>query len=381
MRLEGAWMTRPETREVFAALAKAGHRAYFVGGCVRNALLSEPVADIDIATDAPPESVTEAVRSFGLKSVPTGIEHGTVTVISGGKPHEVTSFRADIETDGRHARVRFGQDITQDARRRDFTMNALYAAPDGLVVDPLNGLTDLRARRVRFIEDPVRRIREDYLRILRFFRFHAWYGDPERGLDPNGLAACAQERDGIGTLSRERIGAEMRKLLGAPDPAPALAAMQETGVLHSVLPGSDAAPMARLVLLEAETCSAPDALRRLAFLGGEDAAERLRLTRAEARRLDLLGKTAPDRISAGEIGYRHGSRDGADILLLRAAMRDTPLAPEDWRDLARGAEAVLPVKPTDFMPELTGPALGRHLRTLEARWIASGFTLRREDLL
>ncbi|MAU53409.1 MAG: CCA tRNA nucleotidyltransferase [Roseovarius sp.] len=381
MRITGDWLTRPETRLVCDTLTGAGYQALFVGGCVRNALLGAAVGDVDIATDAHPETVIALARDAGLKPVPTGIEHGTVTVVSGGVPHEVTSFRADTETDGRHARVVFGADIAADARRRDFTMNALYARPDGTLVDPLGGLADLRARRVRFIEDPARRIREDYLRILRFFRFHAWYGDPEAGLDPAGYAACAEAQEGLGALSRERIGAEMRKLLSAPDPSPALAAMQAAGILHRVLPGAEAGAMAFLVHLESETNTPADALRRLALLGGEAAEDRLRLSRAEARRLALLRAGLAGSMPAAELGYRFGARDGGDILLLRAALGGSPPDPAAWQDLARGAAAVFPVRPADLMPALSGPALGARLRALEARWIASGFTLRREDLL
>ncbi|KGM89571.1 tRNA nucleotidyltransferase/poly(A) polymerase [Roseovarius mucosus DSM 17069] len=181
MKVSGAWIEAKATQAVCAMLTGAGYQALFVGGCVRNALLGAPVGDIDIATDARPEMVVELAEGAGLKPVPTGIEHGTITVVSGHIGHEVTTFRKDVQSFGRHAVVAFADDLHTDARRRDFTMNALYARPDGDVVDPLGGLEDLRARRVRFIEDADQRIREDYLRILRFFRFHAWYGDPEGG--------------------------------------------------------------------------------------------------------------------------------------------------------------------------------------------------------
>ena len=381
MRITGDWITRVETRAVCDALTGAGHRALFVGGCVRNALLGVPVGDIDIATDALPDTVMMLAREAGLKPVPTGIAHGTITVVSGGVPHEVTTFRADIETDGRHAQVAFGQSIEADARRRDFTMNALYAAPDGAVIDPLGGLPDLRARRVRFIDDPAQRIREDYLRILRFFRFHACYGDPEGGLDAEGLSACAAARDGLATLSRERIGAEMRKLLGAPDPAPSIAAMQAAGVLSAILPGVDARALAPLIHVEQQTETALDPLRRLAALGGEDMASRLRLSKAEDRRLTRLREGVAETTPPAEVGYRLGATDGGDILLLRAALLGSPLAPDAFDDLRRGAAAVFPIRAADLMPAFTGPALGKRLAELEARWIASGFTLTREDLL
>jgi len=381
MRITGDWLCRPETRAVCDALTAAGHRALFVGGCVRNALLGAPVDDIDIATDAPPGTVLTLAEKAGLKPVPTGIVHGTITLVSGGMPHEVTTFRADVETDGRHAQVAFGQSLEADARRRDFTMNALYAAPDGAVFDPLGGLPDLQARRVRFIGDAGQRIREDYLRVLRFFRFHACYGDPGGGLDPEGLAACAAARDGLAALSRERVGAEMRKLLAAPDPAPSVAAMQAACVLAAVLPGAEAGALAPLVHLESETQTAPEPLRRLAALGGSDVAKRLRLSRAEARRLARLRDGIDSAMPPAELGYRLGATDGADIVLLRAASHGGPPAPDAFDAVRRGAAAVFPVRAADLMPHHSGPALGKRLAELEARWIASGFTLTRAELL
>jgi poly(A) polymerase len=379
MKVMGDWLARPETRAVCAALTGAGHRALFVGGCVRNALLGEPVADIDIATDARPEEVAALVRAAGLKPVPTGIDHGTVTVVSGGIPHEVTTFRRDTRTDGRHAIVAFSGDIAQDAARRDFTMNALYATPEGDVVDPLNALPDLMARRLRFVGDPHRRIAEDYLRILRFFRFHAWYADPVGGIDAEGLAACAELAGGLDHLSRERVGAEMRKLLSAPDPAPAVAAMAAAGILGRILPGAVPDALAPLVHLEAP--DPPRWLRRLAVLGGSEVADRLRLSRAEAAALAVLRAGIGGTADAAELGYRHGAGAAADIALARAALTGAP-PPLDWQtEAARGAAARLPVSAADLMPGLSGPALGHRLAELERLWIASGFALSREALL
>ncbi|CAN0587043.1 unnamed protein product, partial [Ectocarpus sp. 12 AP-2014] len=192
----------------------------------------------------------ELARVAGLKPVPTGIDHGTVTVVADHDPFEITTFRRDVETDGRRAVVAFADTLDEDAKRRDFTMNALYARIDGTVIDPLGGLPDLRARRVRFIGDATDRIREDYLRSLRFFRFHAWYGNPDNGMDSDALAAIASHLDGLESLSRERVGAEMVKLLAARDPAPAVAAMRATGVLGRLLPGADDRALAPLIHLE-----------------------------------------------------------------------------------------------------------------------------------
>jgi poly(A) polymerase len=379
MRITGAWLSNPHTQAVCAALATGGHQVLFVGGCVRNALLDCPVADIDLATDATPETVTNLAETAGFKVVPTGFDHGTVTVIAGGIPHEVTTFRRDVETFGRHATVRFSDRIEDDAARRDFTMNALYATAAGEVVDPLGGLADLTAQRVRFVGDAVQRITEDYLRILRFFRFHAWYGDPRGGLDADGLAACAAHSAGLETLSRERVGAEMRKLLSAPDPAPAAAAMAHSGVLAHVLPGASAQALPILVHFEGD--EPPSWIGRLAVLGGEDVAERLRLSRAEATRLSAvvadIGSQRPNAV----LGYYHDKATARDIVLARAALFETPPAPDWQAEVARGGAARMPVVAADLMPGLNGAALGARLKEIEARWIASDFTLGKVQLL
>ncbi|MFV0514558.1 MAG: CCA tRNA nucleotidyltransferase [Jhaorihella sp.] len=375
------WLINPATQAVCAALGAGGAQALFVGGCVRNALLGVAVSDIDIATDALPERVIELARAANIRAVPTGIEHGTVTLVNEGIAHEVTTFRQDVETDGRRAVIAFADGIEQDAARRDFTMNALYARPDGTVLDPLGGLADLRCRRVRFIRDATDRIREDYLRSLRYFRFHAWYGDPRGGFDPDAMNAIAANLGGIATLSRERIGAEMLKLLAAPDPAPSVAAMRSTGALGQVLPGADDRFLAPLVHLEGDAGAAPDPLRRLACLGGIGMDDALRLSRTQKRGLEQMREAAGSAAGPGEIGFRMGADTARDVLLLRAAMLGSPWDAAAMAAAERGAEAVFPVAPADLMPRLRGPALGAALARLEGDWIASGFTLTGAELL
>lgn len=380
MRITDEWLKDEGLQLVLRLLAEGGHQAFLVGGCVRNALLSQPVADIDIASDAVPERVMQLGRAAGLKVVPTGIDHGTVTVVVAGEPHEVTTFRRDVETFGRHATVAFSTRVKEDAARRDFTMNALYADAEGHIVDPLgDGIADLRARRVRFVGDADARIREDYLRILRFFRFHAWYGDASAGMDADALAACAANAAGTETLSRERLGHEMRRLLAASDPAPAVAAMQATGVLARILPGAEARALGPLVHLEPPY--APDWIRRLAALGGAEAEDAFRLSREEARRLSILRDSLAGNAGATEIAYRHGAWAARDVVLLRGALLGASL-PSGWEDdVSRGAAAEFPVRAADLMPGLSGAALGQRLREIEDRWIASGFGLSREQLL
>ena len=308
--------------------------------------------------------------------IPTERIGSSVTVVSGGEGFEVTSFRHDEETFGRHARVSFGADLKQDASRRDFTMNALYAQADGTVVDPLGGVRDLQARRVRFVGDADARIREDYLRILRFFRFHAQYGDPDGGLDPEALAACAEHSAMLETLSRERVTAELRKLLAARDPAPAVAAMAQTGVLAHLLPGANPAALPILVHLEAG--SPGGWLRRLAVLGGQ--AVHLRLSRAEAKDLERLQTALGRADRPAALGYRLGAELGADVTLARAALFEEHL-PEGWQDdVARGAAQTFPLKPADLMPVYQGPDLGMALKRAEAHWLAQDFAPTRAEL-
>lgn len=377
--ISGDWLSNPATQRVMKMLTDAGHQAYFVGGCVRNTLMGIAVGDIDIATSALPQLVMTLCASEGLQAIPTGMDHGTVTVISAGLAHEITTFRRDVQTDGRHAVVAFSDNITEDARRRDFTMNALYASSDGIIHDPLNGIDDLIARRVRFVGHAETRIKEDYLRILRFFRFTAWYGKPGQGVDPDALAAISVNLPGLDTLSRERVGAEIKKLLSAKNPAPAVGIMALTGVLARVLPGAEQKYLAPLVEIDGD--DPVDPLRRLAILGGQNVARNLRFSRAESKWLDLLvgaiGTTDPVAVLA----YRYGARAAMDIELLRAAVFERVLRADFRAEADRGANAVFPVGAVDLMPDLQGVALGQRLRQLEQRWTRSDFTLTKPQLL
>lgn len=379
MKVSCAQLGSDGTLALMTALQSAGYIALFVGGCVRNAILGEAVRDIDITTDALPEAVTRIAMQAHFKALPTGIDHGTVTVLAGGMPHEVTTMRKDVQTDGRHAVVVYSSSVAEDAARRDFTMNALYLQTDGTVLDPLGGLPDLLARHVRFVGDAETRITEDYLRILRFFRFHAIYGDPAQGIDADGLAACAAQIAGIETLSRERVGAEFRKLLSAPDPAPAVAAMEQAGVLGQVLPGASARLLPILVHLEQRRPRGW--LCRLAVIGGQNAVTKLRLNRAETRILDQICAEIGTGHGPAALGWRHGAELASDIVHARAALLESML-PADWEsDAVRGAMASFPVAAADLMPELQGPALGTKLRELQDMWFQSGLSLTRDQLL
>jgi len=383
---DAPWLRRGKVQDLLVTLGHDGEDARVVGGAVRNELLHLPVSEFDIATTAVPEEVVRRVEEAGWKAVPTGIEHGTITVVIHGKPFEVTTLRQDVETYGRKAKVLFGRDWAADAQRRDFTVNALSASADGTVYDHVGGLADIAARRVRFIGDPGKRIAEDYLRILRFFRFHAWYG--AGAPDAAGLHACIAARGGLETLSRERVRMELLKLLLAPRATPALAIMAEAGLLGAVLGGvPHLASYENTVKAEAAMGIAADAVRRLgalAVLVTEDAerlGERLRLSNAEAERLKALDgrwNEAPD--GGGRVLlYRLGPRSFTDCVLVAWSRSRAGAADHAWHELAtlpqRWTAPVFPLKATDLMSRglAAGPALGAALRLAEQFWIDTDF--------
>ncbi|MEM7319979.1 MAG: CCA tRNA nucleotidyltransferase [Pseudomonadota bacterium] len=380
-RIEADWLSRPATQAVCRALTSKGAQALFVGGCVRNALLGLPVADIDLTTNARPEQVLELAAAHKIKAIPTGIDHGTVTLVVEGIPHEVTTFRRDVATDGRRAVVAYSDSIEEDAARRDFTINALYARSDGQVLDPLGGLPDLQARRIRFIGQASDRIREDYLRSLRFFRFLAWYGDPMGGVDPDALSAIASNLDGLDGLSRERIGTEILKLMAAPDPVRAVAAMRQTGVFARVLPGCDDRALGPLVHLESLAGANPESVRRLAVLGDMECLGDLRLSKAAASRVATLRSAAVADQTPAELGYRLGKSEALDALLLRAALLEQTWDHAVIDSVERGSSAIFPIRAKDLMPQVQGAELGAKLSELETKWIISDFAMTKTQLL
>jgi len=387
------WMTAAATRAVIDALEAAGgpRCARFVGGCVRNALLKQPISDIDIATTLTPDAVTKALVAAGLKAVSTGIDHGTVTGIAQGKPFEITTLRRDVETDGRRAVVAYTTDWAEDAQRRDFRLNALYADPSGRLYDPTaGGLADAHAGRVVFVGDAETRIREDALRILRFFRFNAWYGRGEP--DAAGLAACAALRDLIRTLSAERVSAELLKLLAAEDPRAAVRLMAQTGVLAVVLPEAQALErFERLVGIETEMLFTEDALLRLAALLPDDPAkaavlaERLRLSNAQRDRLEAALNPAPRLVSwmspkeTRRLVYRLGAEALCDRVTLAWAASDRPATTSQWRALLPTARSWTPPRFPLTGEEVMaagvakGPLVGEVMREVEAWWVENDF--------
>lgn len=374
------FLANPAAQKLCSTLEVAKFKAYFVGGCVRNAVMGVPISDIDIATDAPPDRVMGICKAAGFRPVPTGIDHGTITVVVDGQPFEVTTFRKDVETDGRRAVVAFSTDLREDARRRDFTMNALYADMRGHIIDPVDGFDDARNRRVRFIDDAGQRIREDYLRTLRYFRFSAQYADPSLDWDADALAGISANTLGLETLSAERVGSEMLKLLATPDPTPALAVMQQTGVLATVLPGSDVFLVGPFVHI-GETVNAPiDPIARLAALGGVDVEDRLRLSRRDQKHLESIRTLSLSTNSPRALGHVGGTEAGKAAVVLRAAYANTPLDQSAMVQVSEGAFTNFPVGATD-LPHLTGAALGAELKRLKQLWLESDLTKSKQDLL
>ncbi|WP_112381118.1 CCA tRNA nucleotidyltransferase [Sphingomonas carotinifaciens] len=365
-----SWHAHDGLPALATALAAVPGNPRIVGGAVRDTLLGIAVADIDLATPLPPEAVMERVAAAGFKAVPTGIAHGTITAVLPGGPVEVTTLRRDVTTDGRHAVVAFTDDWREDAGRRDFTMNALYADPvTGELYDYFDGLTDLHAGRVRFIGDPRQRIAEDHLRILRFFRFHARFGD---AIDDAGLEACTQRANDLMALSRERIASELLKLLVTAGAVPVLGLMVDRGILRAVLPEIDGDGVARLALLagrEAEAGMAADAVRRLAALvpaaSAESVGARLKLSNTDRKRL-VAATQGPGEEGARALAYRHGPTLAIDRLLLSGA---DPAALAGW------TPPTLPIGGGALVEQglRKGPQVAAVLRAIETQWIAEGF--------
>ena len=388
---DAPWLGSGPAARVLGLLNADGEEARVIGGAVRNALLGVPIGDVDIATTAMPNEVVRRAKAAGIKSVPTGIDHGTITLVIDGHPYEVTTLREDTETFGRKAKVAFGRDWVGDARRRDFTINALSMDLNGVVHDYVGGLADITERRVRFIGDPGQRIEEDYLRILRFFRIHAAFGAGE--VDRAGYLACIAARAGLASLSAERMRMEMLKLLVADGAVGAVMAMADGGLLQAIFGGvSYAGPFAAMIACERDLGLNADAVRRLAALAvavTEDArrlSTRLRLSNAEAKRLDSMGHrwwrlADMDKALAKRRLYRLGEAAYRDRLLLAWARAGGNTDPAPWRDHAslpqRWSAPKFPLKAADFIARgiAEGPALGHVIALAEDAWLAADFPL------
>lgn len=392
------WMRSDEVATLFDALPQGSLR--FVGGCVRNSLWGEPVGDVDLACQLDPEAVIAALKKAKIRFVPTGIDHGTVTAVIEGQPYEITSLRRDVATDGRRATVAHTTDWTEDAQRRDLTINALYADLDGRVYDPTRqGLEDIKSRKFRFVGDAAMRVQEDYLRILRFFRFLAHYGRQEK-VDAESLRACREHRRGLKQLSAERVWSETKKLLSARNPVRATRIMLTNEILEVLLPeASNVDGLDAVVRLEAREGIKPDPLLRLMAMSAREPLQmalltkRLKMSKAETTRLRnwaddgaQLSTDMPERDRLAAI-YRSGKQTILDRARLRAAGESDPIQSSRWMalaDLAMGWQPPeFPVSGKDLaaagVPK--GPGMGKALKALEALWIRSGFSTEKPQLL
>lgn len=393
-----AWMRGDDIAALFSAFPESKLR--FVGGCVRNALMDVDVGDIDLAAQLEPKEVESALKAAGIKYVPTGIDHGTITAVIDGKPFEITSLRKDVETDGRRAVVSYTEDWAEDAQRRDLTMNALYADFNGTVYDPTEqGLDDLKAMKFRFVGEADMRVKEDYLRILRYFRFLAWYGGAAK-VDAGGLKACRENRRGLKKLSAERVWSELKKLLSAADPSRAVHIMLTNEILDTVLPeASNSDGLTRLVKLESREAITPDPLLRLMALSAREPLQmallckRLKMSSKETKRLRAwsdssvsLDPHADNKEHLKSI-YLAGKQVVIDRARIRAAGEDDAILSARWMSLAALADEWTPpefplsgkdMKAAGIEP---GEKMGKTLDALKALWVRSGFTADREKLL
>ncbi len=390
IKITADWLTDASVKRVMECFADAGFPAYFVGGCVRNALLGLPVTDIDIATPATPDEVMELGRASHIKTLPTGIKHGTVSWILDKQIFQITTYRRDIKTDGRHAQVAFSDCMKTDAGRRDFTMNALYADAAGTVFDPISGLDDLRRGRVRFIGDAAQRIAEDGLRILRFFRMSALYGaDGGNKLDAAGLAACGTHGASLARLSQERISTEFRLLLSAPNPAPVLLAMEGAGLLTRIITGCRADFITRFIDLETAIGARVNWIFRLAILGGQGVVEGescLRLSNVEKKSYTgvlLAVKALDSGIKNSALGYYHGAEIARAAVMYRAVQlgQDLDKVVLEQIDFGANQQNKYPIKATDLMDFAEGRELGDLLKKGERIWVQSDFTKTKEAIM
>jgi len=358
-----------------------GYKIYFVGGCVRDSILGNPVTDIDMSTTALPDQIIQIAKANNLRAIPTGIKYGTITVISNCKPYQITTFRKDVATDGRHADVLYANDMITDATRRDFTINALYADEDGNVIDPLKGVNDLYCRIIKFIFNPRKRIIEDNLRILRFFRFHAWYGDPNKNLDPASLNACTHYKSKVGTLSNERIGAEMKKIMSAPNPISSLEAMTMAGVLELVMPNASTSQLSSLLKLENKLQRGIHWTTRAAIMTSTDLKNIWKISKVDHKKLRNLQKLKAGKDKVSKISYLYGEEFSWQYAILKYVSLNKDIPKNIRAEIKRGANALFPIKSCELINDFKGPELGKRIKDLQHAWINSNFSLTREELL
>ena len=378
---ETKWLRNPSAQKLSKLYKSFGYQVLFVGGCVRNTILKMPVTDIDLATDAQPEEIIKIAKENNIRFVPTGLAHGTITLIIDNKNYQITTFRTDFDHDGRYAKVEFTESLLLDASRRDLTINALYCNHVGEVIDPLNGLNDIKKQKIKFIGNPNERIKEDNLRILRFFRFQAIYGNKNLEIDSIALEACHNHKSKLAALSKERITSELRKILSAPNPLEVIIKMNETGVLNELFQNVSIDSLEAYLKTEEKFKININWLGRLLSLQVTQEEESLKLTRCEFKFLKQTKSAIENQIHVLEFSYYNGVENGKIYSILQNFRHNIILSKNLLNQINSLATKKFPITAKDLMPEIRGKKLGEALRSLEDRWIKSNFTLSKKDLL
>ena len=378
---ETKWLRNPSAQKLSKLYKSFGYQVLFVGGCVRNTILKMPVTDIDLATDAQPEEIIKIAKENNIRFVPTGLAHGTITLIIDNKNYQITTFRTDFDHDGRYAKVEFTESLLLDASRRDLTINALYCNHVGEVIDPLNGLDDIKKQKIKFIGNPNERIKEDNLRILRFFRFQAIYGNKNLEIDSIALEACHNHKSKLAALSKERITGELRKILSAPNPLEVIIKMNETGVLNELFQNVSIDSLEAYLKTEEKFKININWLGRLLSLQVTQEEESLKLTRCEFKFLKQTKSAIENQIHVLEFSYYNGVENGKIYSILQNFRHNIILSKNLLNQINSLATKKFPITAKDLMPEIRGKKLGEALRSLEDRWIKSNFTLSKKDLL
>ena len=378
---ETKWLRNPSAQKLSKLYKSFGYQVLFVGGCVRNTILKMPVTDIDLATDAQPEEIIKIAKENNIRFVPTGLAHGTITLIIDKKNYQITTFRTDFDHDGRYAKVEFTESLLLDASRRDLTINALYCNHVGEVIDPLNGLNDIKKQKIKFIGNPNERIKEDNLRILRFFRFQAIYGNKNLEIDSIALEACHNHKSKLAALSKERITSELRKILSAPNPLEVIIKMNETGVLNELFQNVSIDSLEAYLKTEEKFKININWLGRLLSLQVTQEEESLKLTRCEFKFLKQTKSAIENQIHVLEFSYYNGVENGKIYSILQNFRHNIILSKNLLNQINSLATKKFPITAKDLMPEIRGKKLGEALRSLEDRWIKSNFTLSKKELL
>lgn len=378
---ETKWLRNPSAQKLSKLYKNFGYQVLFVGGCVRNTILKMPVTDIDLATDAQPEEIIKIAKENNIRFVPTGLAHGTITLIIDNKNYQITTFRTDFDHDGRYAKVEFTESLLLDASRRDLTINALYCNHVGEVIDPLNGLNDIKKQKIKFIGNPNERIKEDNLRILRFFRFQAIYGNKNLEIDSIALEACHNHKSKLAALSKERITSELRKILSAPNPLEVIIKMNETGVLNELFQKVSIDSLEAYLKTEEKFKININWLGRLLSLQATQEEESLKLTRCEFKFLKQTKSAIENQIHVLEFSYYNGVENGKIYSILQNFRHNIILSKNLLNQINSLATKKFPITAKDLMPEISGKKLGEALRSLEDRWIKSNFTLSKKELL